>query len=106
MNQEEVREVVRLTIDQLLAEDLIDKYKYINKVISKRLEEFFITKNDRELVHALNLLSDNPYIDIIYLQYRDGKTLEFIAEYFDVDVSTIKRNKKALIEKLYKMLMR
>lgn len=38
--------------------------------------------------------------DIIFLQYRDAKTLEWIAEYFNVDVSTIKRNKKRLIYKI------
>ena len=106
MNTEEVRAIVRMTIDELLADDLIDKYKYISREVGKRLESHFAGKKDADVTRALNALSDNPYIDIIYLQYRDCKTLEFIAEYYDVDVSTVKRQKKNLVEKIYKMLMR
>lgn len=106
MTQDEVKQIVRITLDELLADGLVDKYKLINREVSHRLEEYFCKKNDKDIARALHQLSDNPYIDIIYLQYRDCKTLEFIAEYYDVDVSTIKRNKKTLIEKIYKMIMR
>lgn len=38
------------------------------------------------VAYALNALSDDFYIDIIYLQYRDGKTIEFIAGALEKDV--------------------
>ena len=34
--------------------------------------------------YALHSLSDDPYIELIYLLYRDRKTIEWIAEYYDV----------------------
>ena len=54
--------------------------------------------------YALHSLSDDPYIELIYLLYRDRKTIEWIAEYYDVSDITIKRNKKRLIQKLYELL--
>lgn len=38
-------------------------------------------------------------LDILLLQYRDAKTLEWIAEYMAVEVSIVKRNKKCLTHK-------
>ena len=52
----------------------------------------------------LTTFMDDEYIDIIYAIYRDGNTQEWLAEYLGVDVSTIKRNKKRLITKIYELL--
>ena len=101
----EVREIVRLTVDEILDRKVfkVDSYQYMLGVVGGRLINFFSDK-DNSAAHALRELSYDPYIDIIYLQYRDGKTLEWIAEYMDREVSTIKRNKKRLITKLYELL--
>lgn len=101
----EVREIVRLTVDEILDRKVfkVDSYQYMLGVVVEKLNRFFNDK-DNSAAHALRELSYDPYIDIIYLQYRDGKTLEWIAEYMEKDVSTVKRNKKRLIKKLYELL--
>ena len=103
MNVDEVRTIIRLTLDELEQRHLLkpDNYEYMLEVVGARLLTFFSGIKDSKLSKALSRLSDDTYVDIIFLQYRDGRTLEWIAEYLDVDVSTVKRNKKRLIQKLY-----
>lgn len=43
----------------------------------------------------------NMYFEIIPQYYQQAKTIETIAEYFGVDVSTIVRNKKRLCLEIY-----
>ena len=107
MTQEQVREVVKITIDELTKRKLlqIESYQTILRAVDVNLYRYFDNKGEgTNISYALHVLADDPYIDIIYLQYRDGKTLEWIAEYFNKDVSTIKRNKKRLIQDIYKLL--
>lgn len=110
MTQEQIREIVRITIDELTKANLLksEDYRYILSKIDNKLYKFFGSDGGdmTDIYHALNQVSDDPYIDIIYLQYRDKKTLEWIAEYYGVDISTIKRNKKRLIYKIYEYLIR
>lgn len=104
VTQEQIREIVRITLDELEQRKQYKpiNYSYILQVVDKRLYAFFNNKGDGNgISYALNQLSDDAYIDIIYLQYRDSKTIEWIAEYYEKDVSTIKRNKKRLITKIY-----
>ena len=105
MTQKQVREVVKITIDELIKAKFIntDSYQAILKIVDDKLNMYFDDKSD-SVSYALHQLSDDTYIDIIYLQYRDSKTLEWVAEYYNVDVSTIKRNKKRLICKIYELL--
>ena len=49
---------------------------------------------------ALDVLKDDSYFEVITMKYFEGKTREEIAEYFEVDVSTISRNKNRLINQL------
>lgn len=109
MTPEQIREVVNMTLDELERRKLINfnkiNYSAMLQVVDKYLYNFFSSRRDcANTGHILNQLSDDPYIDIIFLQYRDAKTLEWIAEYMGVDVSTIKRNKKRLISKIYELL--
>lgn len=104
---EEIKEVVSVTLDELIARKLInpEKYQYILQAMDKKLYSFFNNKGDSAGVrYALRQLSDDPYIDVIYLQYRERKTLENIAEYMEKDVRTIKRNKKRLIIQINNLL--
>lgn len=103
---EEIRLIVRITLDELSQRK---QYKPVNysavlQVVDSRLYKYFKGGKDAELRQVLNRVSDDPYVDIIYLQYRDGKTLEWIAEIMDKDTSTIKRNKKRLIMSIYEGL--
>lgn len=98
MTQEEIREIVKITIDELSSSGLLkDEYQLTLKAMERRLIHFFNDTEDSTLTGALRSLADDPYIDIIYLQYRDGKTLERIAEILDKDTRTIMRNKKRLV---------
>lgn len=103
MNTEQIREIVRITIDELMYRNVVksDNYDYILEYVSISLNAYFNSTDDTKLSKALKLLSDDYYIDIIYLQYRDEKTIEWIAEYFNKDTRTILRNKKRLIYKIY-----
>lgn len=60
-----------------------------------------VTKNFISVIDAvLESIKDDPYFEIIRMKYFEGKTREEIAEHFDVDVSTISRNKNRLINLL------
>lgn len=104
--QELIKEVVRQTVEELIQKRLINKnvYPYILEVVNKRLYPYFRTGKDDAIKRALIQLSDDPYIDVIYLHYRDMQTIERIAEYMDKDSSTIKRNKKRLIMKIFELM--
>ena len=106
MKPEQIEEIVKQTVDELIKRRLLKKelYEYVLSVVNKRLYSFFIKRNDKELHKILHELSDDKYIDIIYLHYSECKTIEWIADYLNKDVSTIKRNKKRLILKIYEML--
>lgn len=106
MTSEQIREIVKMTVDELTQRKLIQyDYSVILSEVEHKLKAFFNNRGDGNgISYALNQLSDDPYIDIIFLQYRDGKTLEWIAEYMDVEVRTILRNKKRLIMKIYELL--
>lgn len=107
MTPEQIREVVKITIDELTQRKLLEinkiNYSHILETVENEINKFFKGYKTR-IGHILNQLSDDQYIDIIFLQYRDVKTLEWIAEYLGVDVSTVKRNKKRLILKIYELL--
>lgn len=109
MTPEQIREVVKMTIEELTASKLLNvekiNYEGVLNYVEEKLHSFFYTNiNNKSVDYALNNLSNDVYIDIIFLQYRDGKTLEWIAEYMDKDVRTILRNKKRLILKIYELL--
>lgn len=54
--------------------------------------------------NALKELYDDVYYDIIPMMYFEGKSREYIAEYFDTSTTTISRNKRRLVEKLKVMI--
>lgn len=49
---------------------------------------------------AIEVISDDPYIDLITYIYKDGKKIEEIAELTNMDERTIYRHKKRLIKRL------
>lgn len=106
MRVEEIRETVKMTIEELLNDNaLTDPFPRIKRIVEHKLRLFFNTNKDgTNIGYVLNQLLDDEYIDIIFLYYRDNKTLDFIAEYFDRDITTISRNKKRLILSIYTML--
>ena len=105
MTQEQIREVVKMTLDELSRRNLLDDSKVKRDIASKALRGYFGKgKSNKRLTYALQQLSDDPYIDILYLQYRDGRTIGWIAEHMEKDESTIKRNRKRLLMDVHRML--
>lgn len=59
------------------------------------------TKNFIKVIDStINMLKDDPYFEIIRMKYFESKTREEIAEYYNVDASTISRNKNRLVNLL------
>lgn len=107
MTPEQIREVVKMTLDELSKRKLLDDSKVNRNVASKALRSYFgkgSVKNGKRITYILQQLSDDPYIDILYLNYRDGRTIEWIAEHMEKDESTIKRNRKRLLMEVHRML--
>ena len=105
MNKEEVQSIILMTLKELKRQNLLkDTYSVILKEVEPVVKEYFCRKNNKNIELFLVSYSDDPYIDIIYLHYRDGITIERIAELMNKDISTIKRNKKRLIMTMYDQL--
>lgn len=49
---------------------------------------------------ALKSIEDDEYYEIIPMIYFENRSREYVAEFFDVTVTTISRNKTRLINKL------
>ena len=107
MDKAEVQEIILMTLQELRRQDMLkDRYSVVIKNIDPILKEYFFKKNNKKIEYFLRTHSDDPYIDVIYLHYRDSMTLERIASILDKDTSTVKRNKKRLIMELYDILER
>ena len=59
---------------------------------------------DEEITEALSRLQNDRYIDIIPLFYYSQNSIEHIASLYDVDASTITRNKKRLCLEISKYI--
>lgn len=98
MDKSEVETIVRMTINELKRQGMIKaNYVMVLKEVEPVLREYFRNKDNKQIEYFLRDRSDDAYIDILYLHYRDNITIERIAVVLDKDVSTIKRNKKRLI---------
>lgn len=106
MTPEQIREIVKITIDELAQRKEYQpaNYSAVLQVMDVRLYKFFGGTKDADIANLLRQYSDDTYIDVIYLQYRDRVTIERIADIMEKDASTIKRNKKRLIMSMYKQL--
>ena len=106
MTQDQIREIVKMTIDELGCRKMLtDPYSEILRKTENRLYQFFNSEGDANGIgKVLKRFSDDAYIDVIYLQYRDGKTIEWIAEAMEKDESTILRNKKRIMKQIYESM--
>lgn len=103
MTTDEVRNIVKLTIQELIRENLItiNSYDTVLEYVAPRLTKYFNGTDDSKVSAALKVIADDYYIDVIYLQYRDGYTVEQIAEELGREPRTILRNKKRLVYRIY-----
>jgi hypothetical protein len=100
------RQAAKATVHEFKASGALkDPKTIIYRDMSSRLLEFYKgEKSDPGLANALLKLSEDMYFDIIPLYYCTGNTIENIAEGFEVEISTITRNKKRLCIEIYKLL--
>lgn len=107
MDETEVKRIVQLTILELKQQELLqDVESAAYKEISERLTRFFtpLDAQDDDLAQALEHIKNDKYRHILWMFYRDGYTVEDIAERLNVDVRTVSRNKKRLCLEIYTRL--
>lgn len=81
-------------------EDKCEDERIAEKIIQVE-RSIIITKNLIDIIErAMGQIKDDKYFEIIKLKYFENKTREDIAEYFDIDIKTVTRNKNKLINTL------
>lgn len=104
MTENNIKAVVKETVNELLSQDML---KYSDLIIyermSDRLREHYKTP-ETSIDQALDQLKYHPYYEVLQMYYGDNMTLEEIAEDYDVDISTIVRNKKSLCIKIFNLI--
>lgn len=103
MTHKEIKQIVRLTIDELKRQGFFRNnnelaYAEISSVLTAYYKD---GEKDEAVAEALRQLSADPYFRIIPLYYDYGYTIDKLAELFNVEVSTITRNKKRLCLQIY-----
>lgn len=102
LTENQIREIVKMTLEELEKRGKIkNPYNRIRKEVERSLELYFSGKDETCISGCLEQMADDPYIGIIYAQYKDHQTMEKTAELLGKDVSTIKRNKRRLILDIY-----
>lgn len=107
LDEAEVKRIVKITVSELIRHNLLrDSDQYAYQEVSDRLQRFFSpsAEHDGELILAIESLKGDRYKHILWMFYRDGYTVEDIAERLGVDVRTVTRNKKRLCLKIWKAL--
>lgn len=103
IDEAEVKRIIQLTIKELRQQELMQDVEIAAyKEISDRLTKYFaLDPQDDELADALKKIESDRYRPILWMFYRDGYTVEEIAERLNVDVRTVSRNKKRLCLEIY-----
>jgi len=110
MSDDEINDLVRRTVKETVME--LRKHGLLKRAddvayseISNRLYEFYENPDlDRKLGEALDKIRGDYYFDIIPQYYRHKVTIDWIAEGYHCETSTITRNKKRLCLRLYSLV--
>ena len=94
MDKNEVKEIVRETINELMRQDRLKDNDYAEA--ARMIGDYYAGKGTPETAEAVKAISTDAYFKIIPSYFRDGKTIEQLAIAFDCEVTTISRNKKRL----------
>lgn len=97
--------VLKLKMAGLMKDDKKSAYQKTEELLKnynafKESDQPYTKKLVREIDMALEDIKDDIYYDIIIMSYFEGRSREYMAEYFDTTVTTISRNKNRLINKL------
>lgn len=106
MTEEEVRAVVRMTVDELRRAGMLKGGSELAYAEAAQLIKAFYDdgETDETIKAVLSGMSEDPYIKVLPLYFSYGYTIERIAEAFHVEVSTIVRNKKRLCLQVYEAI--
>lgn len=101
-----IDDTVKKTVQELKKNGLInaDPKNGYEETVSKLRAYYQSDKDDESITKALDTLKDDVYFDIIPLYYLSNQTIEHIASMYNVDTSTITRNKKRLCMEIYKLI--
>ena len=97
---------IKKTVQELKKNGLIntDLKSGYDETVSKLKAYYLNDKDDENITKALDAIKDDVYFDIIPLYYLSNQTIEHIASMYNVDTSTITRNKKRLCMEIYKLI--
>lgn len=103
LNEKEIKIIVKATINELRKIGYLKRSDDIAySEISARLFDYFKQPDsDPDIGVALESIKGDHYFRIITMYYRDRVTIDWIAEEFNCEISTITRNKKRLCLKIY-----
>lgn len=102
----EITEVVKDTVKEMRQNGLLKRSDDVAySEVSNRLYEYYRNpERDPEVGAALEKIRGDYYEDIIPFYYRDKTSLDWLAEKFSCELSTITRNKKRLCLKVFQLL--
>lgn len=101
-----IREIVKETISELKRTGLLKNVTDLAySEVTELLKDYYDSgERDSVISKALKELDSDTYFKIIPLYFRYNYTIEQIAEVFDVEISTITRNKKRLCLDIYSLI--
>ena len=104
--KEIIQATVQETIKQLKKSGLLKNVTDIayHEATAALRKHYKDGENNAAVAAALKEIEQDPYFKIIPLYFRYGYTIEEIAEVFDVEISTISRNKKRLSLDIYGLI--
>ena len=105
MTEQEIKDIVTMTLDELLDRGLISKDSSVNYAfMGNKLKEYYKTGQKNEnITDALEKIKDDPYFHILPEYYGLDHTLIHIAVDAGCDRKTIVNNKKRLGLELYRL---
>ncbi len=106
MDKEAVKEIVRETVSEMMSQNLVKYDEDIAyRIMGKQLFAYFENEEaDKKIKAALQEIDGEDYACIIRMCYKEKKTFLEIAEELECDISTVTRNKKKLVLKVYDMI--
>lgn len=107
MTKEQVRNIVRETVQELIRSGVIgknDDSTAYNEIVGLLRDYYKDGETDRAITSALQSVEADSYFRIIPLYFSEHYTNERLAEFFNVEVSTISRNKRRICLAVYDAL--
>lgn len=110
MDEKTIKDIVKETVAELRRKGMLkEPEKSAYAEMSERLRAYYKAPSGyramklKNITLALEQIASDPYYDIIPMYFKQNFTLERIAEYLAVEVSTVTRNKKRLCLMLYEL---